>query len=173
MSSLERRANSSAAPPSALSAADGSAIGRFLEECRRGLERVQPSELERVVSEGALLVDIRPACQRDRDGELPGAVIVDRNVLEWRLDPSSPHRLSVAVDPDRRIVLVCNQGYSSSLAARTLQLLGLRNATDLCGGYQALLVSRRSVMTTQSALPVEAQGPQSRAGRSAAHLRLH
>jgi len=64
-------------------------------------------------------------------------VVVDRNVLEWRLDPSSPDRLPIADDPSRRIVLVCNEGYSSSLAAQTLQLLGLANATDLCGGYQA------------------------------------
>lgn len=86
---------------------------------------------------GALVVDIRPIEQRQCDGELPGAVVVDRNVLEWRLDPSSPHRLPIADDPSRRIVLVCNQGYSSSLAAYTLQLLGLANATDLKGGYQA------------------------------------
>lgn len=125
-----------------MSAADRSAIGRLLEECRRGLDRVEPGELESVVSAGALVVDIRPACQRDRDGELPGAVIVDRNVLEWRLDPSSPHRLSLAGDPGRRVVLVCNEGYSSSLAAHTLQLLGLGNATDLCGGFQAWAATR-------------------------------
>ena len=75
--------------------------------------------------------------QRQRDGELPGSVVIDRSVLEWRLDPSSPHRLPIAGDPLRRIVLVCNEGYSSSLAARTLQRLGLVNATDLCGGFQA------------------------------------
>ncbi len=101
------------------------------------LHRVQPHDLEAVQNAGALVVDIRPAEQRQRDGELPGAVVVDRNVLEWRLDPSSPHRLPIADDPGRRVVLVCNEGYSSSLAARTLQLLGLVNATDLCGGFQA------------------------------------
>ena len=69
---------------------------------------------------------MRPVQLRLRDGELPGALVVDRNVLEWRLDPTSPHRLAVADDPDRRIVLVCNEGYSSSLAAHTLQQLGLR-----------------------------------------------
>jgi rhodanese-related sulfurtransferase len=90
-----------------------------------------------VQAAGALVVDIRPTEQRHRDGELPGAVVIDRNVLEWRLDPSSPHRLPVADEPARRIVLVCNEGYSSSLAAHTLQRLGLTNATDLCGGYQA------------------------------------
>ncbi len=116
---------------------DGSAISRLLSESRRGLARVEPADLEAVRATGALVVDIRPADQRQRDGELPGALVVDRNVLEWRLDPSSPHRLPVASDPERRIVLVCNEGYSSSLAAHTLQRLGLANATDLCGGYQA------------------------------------
>jgi rhodanese-related sulfurtransferase len=116
---------------------DGSAISRLLDECRSGLNRVEPADLASVQAAGALVVDIRPTEQRHRDGELPGAVVIDRNVLEWRLDPSSPHRLPVADEPARRIVLVCNEGYSSSLAAHTLQRLGLTNATDLCGGYQA------------------------------------
>ncbi|NPC41816.1 rhodanese-like domain-containing protein [Nocardioides sp. zg-1230] len=116
---------------------DGSAIARLLEECRRGLERVEPAELEAVTAAGALVVDMRPVQQRLRDGEVPGAVVVDRNVLEWRLDPTSPWRLAVAGDPDRRIVLVCTEGYSSSLAAHTLQQLGLTRATDLAGGFVA------------------------------------
>jgi rhodanese-related sulfurtransferase len=89
---------------------------------------------------GALVVDIRPVGQRTSDGELPGAVVIDRNVLEWRLDPASPHRVSGVTDYDQRIVLVCNEGYSSSLAAATLQDLGLHRATDLIGGYQRWLV---------------------------------
>ncbi len=117
--------------------ADGSAVSRLLEESRRGLDRVEPTDLAAVRAAGALVVDIRPIEQRQRDGELPDAVVIDRNVLERRLDPSSPHRLPIADDPSRRIVLVCNEGYSSSLAAQTLQLLGLANATDLRGGYQA------------------------------------
>jgi rhodanese-related sulfurtransferase len=116
---------------------DGSAISRLLDESRRELDRVQPADLAPVQAAGALVVDIRPAEQRQRDGDLPEAVVIDRNVLEWRLDPSSPHRLPVADDRERRIILVCDQGYSSSLAAHTLQRLGLVNATDLCGGYQA------------------------------------
>lgn len=116
---------------------DGSAIGRLLEESRRELDRVRPGDLAAVRAAGALVVDIRPVEQRERDGELPDAVVIDRNVLEWRLDPSSPHRLPIADDPDRRIVLVCNEGYASSLAAHTLRRLGLANATDLRGGYQA------------------------------------
>lgn len=112
-------------------------IDQLLAESRLGLERVEPSDLEREMAEGALVVDTRPADQRDRDGDLPGAVVIDRNVLEWRLDPTSPHRLPVAGDPERRIVIVCNEGYSSSLAAHTLQRLGLTHATDLIGGFQA------------------------------------
>jgi rhodanese-related sulfurtransferase len=117
--------------------ADGSAIACLLDRCRQALDRVEPADLEAVAAAGALVIDMRPVQQRLRDGELPGALVVDRNVLEWRLDPTSPHRLAVADDPDRRIVLVCNEGYSSSLAAHTLQQLGLRRATDLAGGYTA------------------------------------
>jgi rhodanese-related sulfurtransferase len=120
-----------------MGAVHGSAISRLLEECRRGLDRVEPDDLAQVQAAGALVVDMRPVEQRERDGELPGAVVIDRNVLEWRLDPTSPDRLPVVDDPSRRIVLVCNEGYSSSLAAHTLQRLGLPNATDLSGGYQA------------------------------------
>jgi rhodanese-related sulfurtransferase len=121
---------------------DESAVNRLLEESRRELERVEAEDLASVQADGALVVDIRPVEQRERDGELPGALVVDRNVLEWRLDPSSPDRLPVAEDPDRRVVLVCNEGYASSLAAETLQRIGLRNATDLSGGYQAWLAVR-------------------------------
>ncbi|MQW77431.1 rhodanese-like domain-containing protein [Nocardioides sp. dk4132] len=116
---------------------DASAIDRLLEQSRRGLDRVAAEDLPAVRAGGALIVDIRPLELRDRDGELPGAVVIGRNVLEWRLDPTSPHRLPGADDPDRRIVLVCDQGYSSSLAAHTLQQLGLSRATDLIGGFQA------------------------------------
>ena len=132
---------------------DGSAISALLAESRRGLDRVLPGDLAAVQTAGALVVDIRSAEQRQRDGELPGSVVIDRSVLEWRLDPSSPHRLPIADDPLRRIVLVCNEGYSSSLAARTLQRLGLVNATDLCGGFQAWRASGRG----QPAAVVEAR----------------
>ena len=127
---------------------DGSAISRLLEQSRRDLDRVQAADLADVQAAGALVVDIRPVEQRSRDGELPGAVVVCRSVLEWRLDPSSPHRLPVADRPDRRVVLVCNEGYSSSLAAQTLRRLGLVNATDLVGGYQAWLAIQRSAPST-------------------------
>ena len=116
---------------------DLSAIDRLLEQARAGLDRVQPADLASEMAEGAVVIDIRPVEQRARDGELAGAVVVDRNVLEWRLDPSSAHRLALAVDSDIRFILVCNQGYSSSLAAATLRDLGLRRATDLVGGFEA------------------------------------
>jgi rhodanese-related sulfurtransferase len=111
----------------------------MLETARGRLQRVTPGDLAGEIAAGALLVDIRPVEQRQRDGELPGAVVIDRNVLEWRLDPTSPHHIPDLEDPKRRIILVCNEGYSSSLAAATLQDLGLRFATDLVGGFQALL----------------------------------
>lgn len=88
------------------------------------------------------MVDIRPTELRRRDGELPGAVVVERNVLEWRLDPSGPDRLADMGDPGRRVVLVCDEGYASSLAAAALVDLGLTNVTDLEGGYQAWVASR-------------------------------
>lgn len=116
-----------------------SAIDDLLTRARRGLDRVSPESLAAEAAAGTLVVDTRPVEQRDRDGALPGAVLVDRNVLEWRLDPTSAHRLPVVTEPDQRIVVVCNEGYSSSLAAATLRELGLHRATDLVGGYQAWL----------------------------------
>ncbi len=105
---------------------------------------MEPADLAGEVSAGAVVVDIRPVEQRDRDGRLPGALVIDRNVLEWRLDPTSPDRLPVAANLDIRFIVVCNEGYSSSLAAATLRDLGLRRATDLIGGYQAWAAVQRS-----------------------------
>lgn len=117
---------------------DEAAIDRLLGRARLRLERVEPVDLAAEVEAGAIVVDIRPVEQRERDGDLPGAVVVDRNVLEWRLAPSSAWRIDEATgDLHQRVVLVCNEGFSSSLAARTLQLLGLANATDVTGGFQA------------------------------------
>lgn len=127
-----------------MAAAEESRIDRLLEEARAVLpHRPGAGELPALRARGALLVDIRPVEQRDRDGELAGAVVIDRNVLEWRLDPTSPDRIPEASDPDREIVVVCNEGYASSLAAATLQRLGLRRATDLDGGFQAVVALER------------------------------
>ena len=114
-------------------------IDELVAEARRRLPaRVRAADLPAAMSAGALVVDTRSEAQRRRDGGLPGAVVVERNVLEWRLDPASPHRLPDAGDYERQIVVVCDEGYASSLAAASLQELGLVNATDLEGGYQAL-----------------------------------
>ena len=112
-------------------------IDDLLSAARARLRRVDPDGAAAAVDAGALLVDIRASESRARDGELPGAIVVDRNVLEWRLDPASPHRLPQVTGHDQTIILVCAEGYASSLAAATLQDLGLRNATDLAGGYAA------------------------------------
>jgi rhodanese-related sulfurtransferase len=112
-------------------------IDALLARARGRLQRVPPDALAAERAAGALVIDTRPVEQRDRDGEMPGAIVVDRNVLEWRLDPASPHRISEITSYDVRIILVCNEGYSSSLAAATLQELGLHRATDLIGGFQA------------------------------------
>jgi rhodanese-related sulfurtransferase len=110
-------------------------VDRVLERRRSELERVEPTELAARAAAGALVVDLRPEQDRRRDGALPGAVVVERIHLEWRLDPTSEHRLPDAT-PDRAVILVCNEGYASSLAAATLRELGV-DATDLAGGYRA------------------------------------
>lgn len=115
-------------------------MDQLLTNARLGLERVGVDDLSSELEAGALVVDIRPLEQRQRDGAITGALVIDRNVLEWRLAPSSESRL-MDLDRDRRVILVCNEGYSSSLAAATLQELGLARATDLIGGFQALLAS--------------------------------
>jgi rhodanese-related sulfurtransferase len=127
-----------------------SAIDILLAAARADLIRVQPAELAAEMSAGALVVDIRPIEQRRHDGDLPGAVVVDRNVLEWRLDPSSPHRIAEASGGARRVIVVCNEGFSSSLAAATLRQLGLPDATDMVGGFQ---LWRRMVPRPRKAPP--------------------
>ncbi len=112
-------------------------VDDLLADARARLDRVSADDLDAEVAAGSLIVDTRPLEQRERDGELPGAIVIDRNVLEWRLDPASPVRIASVTDHDVRIVVVCNEGFSSSLVAATLQDLGLRRATDLIGGFQA------------------------------------
>jgi rhodanese-related sulfurtransferase len=116
----------------------GSAIEQFLAAVRaRIAPRAEPMALAGELADGTLVVDIRPESLRRRDGDMEGAVIIERNVLEWRLDPTSPDRLEGMDDPSRRIVIVCDEGYASSLAAAALRDLGLTDVTDLAGGYQA------------------------------------
>lgn len=122
----------------------GSRIAEVLEEARGRLpHRPTAADLPALRARGALIVDTRPVEQRRRDGELPGAVVIDRNVLEWRLDPTSPHHIPEVTGSDVEIVIVCNEGYSSSLAAASLQDLGLTGATDLDGGFQGVLALQR------------------------------
>lgn len=113
-------------------------IDTLLEQVRQGYERIGPREAHRAAEAGeALLVDIRYAALRERDGLVPGALVIERNELEWRLDPRGSHRVPEATGHDLRIVVLCDEGYASSLAAESLHRLGLRRATDLTGGFQA------------------------------------
>ncbi|MEU0785299.1 rhodanese-like domain-containing protein [Streptomyces sp. NPDC006173] len=113
-------------------------IDELLERVRAGLDRVEPEEAYAAAQSGeALLVDTRYAALRDRDGLVPGALVVERNELEWRLDPTGSHRAPEATSHDLKVVVFCNEGYASSLAAASLRQLGLHRATDLVGGFQA------------------------------------
>jgi rhodanese-related sulfurtransferase len=112
------------------------AIDTVLAMARERLERLDPHDAAAAAQAGALLVDIRPQINRDAEGEIPGALVIDRNVLEWRLDPASEARIPQA-SYDAWIVLFCNEGYASSLAATSLQDLGIAAATDMVGGYRA------------------------------------
>jgi rhodanese-related sulfurtransferase len=112
-------------------------VDEMLDLARASLRRVTPAEAQRSAVEGSLIVDIRPSELRVRDGAIPGALVIGRNVLEWRLDPKSAHRTPEVSSHDQAIIVVCDEGYASSLAAASLQWLGLRRATDLIGGFQA------------------------------------
>jgi rhodanese-related sulfurtransferase len=111
-------------------------IDELLADARDGLDRLTPGQARAEIAAGALLVDIRPAAQRAAEGEVPGALIVERNVLEWRFDPACTARLRHA-RYDLRVIIMCSEGYTSSLAAAALRQLGVHAATDLDGGYQA------------------------------------
>lgn len=115
-----------------------SRIDGVLRSARRRYRRLPAAEVPGALRRGAVLVDIRPQAQRCDEGEVPGALVVERNVLEWRCDPTSEARLPEAVDDDVEWVIVCSQGYTSSLAAAALLDIGLHRATDVVGGYHAL-----------------------------------
>jgi rhodanese-related sulfurtransferase len=116
-------------------------VDALLRRARAGVRRLDPHETRAAVAAGALLIDTRTDRQRARQGELPGAIVIDRTVLEWRLDPRSSSRIPEATGHDVPIVVVCRQGYSSSLAAAGLRAIGLHRATDLVGGVEAWLAA--------------------------------
>ncbi len=118
--------------------ATGSRIDAVLDSARARLARLDARDVPVALNRGALLVDIRPAAQRAREGDVPAALVVERNVLEWRCDPTSDARLPEAVGDDVEWVILCSEGYTSSLAAAALLDLGLHRATDVVGGYHAL-----------------------------------
>jgi rhodanese-related sulfurtransferase len=115
----------------------GRTVDDLLAQAREHLERVDPAQAADAVRDGAVLVDIRAESQRARDGVVPGSVFIARNVLEWRCDPAGSHRDERVADPDRPLIVMCNEGYQSSLAAAILHELGHDRATDLDGGFQA------------------------------------
>jgi rhodanese-related sulfurtransferase len=110
---------------------------RLLDEARARLQRLTPGRAQAAARTGALLIDIRSEVQRERDGVIPGSLSIARNVLEWRCDPASPWRDAVVTGAGARVIVICNEGYQSSLAAATLQRLGHIDATDVIGGFQA------------------------------------
>ena len=127
-----------------------STIDEVLERARRRLIRVDPEQAAAEQARGALLIDTRTSDQRAEQGEIPGALVIDRTVLEWRLDPASSSHISAATDHQVRVIVLCAQGYSSSLAAASLQEIGLVNATDMIGGFHAWKAA---------GLPIETQQP--------------
>jgi rhodanese-related sulfurtransferase len=112
-------------------------VDELLAEARSRIDRLTPHQTAVRIARGALLVDIRPAAQRAHEGEVPGALIIERNVLEWRFDPASDARLPEATGYDVEVIVLCSEGYTSSLAADALRSLGLRRATDVDGGFRA------------------------------------
>jgi rhodanese-related sulfurtransferase len=112
-------------------------IDQLLQVARAQLRRLTPQEAFAAARRGAVLVDIRSELQRDRDGVVPGAHFVPRNVLEWRLDPRGEFREPTLARAGAHVVLFCDEGFQSSLAAATLQRLGIRRTTDIIGGFQA------------------------------------
>jgi rhodanese-related sulfurtransferase len=128
----------------------GKSVDALLAAARARLTRMTAAEAAAAHAAGALLVDTRPLEQRTRDGVVPGALVVDRNVLEWRLDPTSDHRLDAVTGYDQTIVVMCNEGFASSLVAAELQDMGFALATDVVGGFQAW---RAAGLPTEAAPP--------------------
>jgi rhodanese-related sulfurtransferase len=129
-------------------------VDDLLTSARAHIRRLGPHETAEACRRGAMLIDIRPTLQRRWEGEVPGAVVVERNVLEWRLDPASAHRLAAVTDHEQEIIVMCSEGYASSLVAATLVELGYTSAGDLDGGFQAW---------AKAGLPVRRRRPRLRA----------
>ncbi|HYS36461.1 MAG TPA: rhodanese-like domain-containing protein [Pseudonocardiaceae bacterium] len=134
-------------------------IEEILAAARARLHRIQPSTAHEAQRTGAILVDIRPVAQRQEFGEIPGAVAIERNVLEWRFDPCSDARLPIADRYDLPAVIVCQEGYTSSLAAAALQDLGLFKATDVIGGFAAWAAEGLPVIACPAPKPSAGTGP--------------
>ncbi len=126
-------------------------VDELLAAARARLVRPSPQQAASALAAGATLIDIRSESQISADGTIPGALVIGRNVLEWRLDPSSSHRHAQAPGLDDEVIVVCDAGYASSFAATSLRDLGFARATDLDGGFQAW---------REAGLPVQRNGPQ-------------
>src|SRR5438552_14135615 len=130
-----------------------SAVDRLLARARSRLARLRPRQAYAAVGRGSNLVDIRPEFQRRADGEIPGAIVVERNHLEWRLHPASADRIPEAADVDVHWIVICDEGYASSLAAATLKLIGLHRAADVVGGFQAWREARLPIASPATSTP--------------------
>jgi rhodanese-related sulfurtransferase len=124
-------------------------VAELLADARRGLDRLEPPAAAAAMADGAILIDVRSELQRERDGVVPGSVFFPRNVLEWRCDPESSARDERVGDRGRLLIVMCDEGYQSSLAAANLRRLGFERATDLAGGFQAWRAA---------GLPIDVQG---------------
>jgi rhodanese-related sulfurtransferase len=125
----------------------------MLTQARSRLQRLTPSQAHDAVTVGALLVDIRPGWQRAEEGEVPGALLVERNHLEWRFDPECDARLPQATGYDVQVIVLCSEGYTSSLAADSLRSLGLVQATDVIGGFRAWVVAGLPTQASPGPVP--------------------
>lgn len=132
-------------------------IDELLDSARRGLGRLDPAAALEAMRSGARLIDIRSESQIAQDGTIAGALVIARNVFEWRLDPSSPYRHPDAPGVEDQVIVMCNEGYQSSLAAATLRQFGFARATDIEGGFQAWRAAGLPVVSPEQ--PQRAPGP--------------
>jgi rhodanese-related sulfurtransferase len=136
-----------------------STVEQLLDEARACLDRLTPERAQAAVRAGGLLIDIRSELQRERDGVIPGSRFIPRNVLEWRCDPGSRWRDRAITDAHTQPIVLCNEGYQSSLAAAMLQRLGLSDTTDVIGGFQAWKAAGLPVQHANTAVDPSARSP--------------